>query len=122
MRPKDPVLVALDDDEDIVALVAAIAGSTGFAAQGVTTADKFRELVAERRPDVIVLDLQMPKADGVSMLRALADMKVQAAILLVTGMDVRTIASAEQYGLSRGLKVVGTLQKPFEPDDLANQL
>jgi EAL domain-containing protein (putative c-di-GMP-specific phosphodiesterase class I) len=33
-------------------------------------------------------------------------------------MDERTIASAEQYGLRRGLSVLGTVQKPFDPDEL----
>ena len=41
-----------------------------------------------------------------------------AKIFLITGMDERTIASAEQYGLRRGLSVVATLQKPFDPDEL----
>jgi EAL domain-containing protein (putative c-di-GMP-specific phosphodiesterase class I) len=37
-------------------------------------------------------------------------------------MDERTIASAEQYGLRRGLKVAGTLQKPFDPAELLVRL
>jgi EAL domain-containing protein (putative c-di-GMP-specific phosphodiesterase class I) len=52
------------------------------------------------------------------MLRLLAEADVRAGIFLVTGMDERTIASAEQYGLGKGLKMLGTLQKPFDPDEL----
>jgi EAL domain-containing protein (putative c-di-GMP-specific phosphodiesterase class I) len=77
-----------------------------------------RELVPAWKPDVVVLDLQMPNEDGVSALRYLADAQCNAKIFLVTGMDERTIAAAEQYGLRRGLSIFGTLQKPFDPDEL----
>jgi EAL domain-containing protein (putative c-di-GMP-specific phosphodiesterase class I) len=83
---------------------------------------QLRELVEQLSPDVIVLDLQMPGLDGVSALRHLADVRSTAKIFLVTGMDERTIASAEQYGLRRGLTIFGTLQKPFDPGELFARL
>jgi EAL domain-containing protein (putative c-di-GMP-specific phosphodiesterase class I) len=73
-------------------------------------------------PDIIALDFQMPEMDGIEMLRVLGDMQVSAAIILLTGMDMRTVAAAEAYGASRGLQVVGTIRKPFVPDELMNLL
>lgn len=122
MQQKDPVLIALDDDQEIAGVICAIGKKAGFDATSVNESAAFRELVAEKRPDVVVLDLQMPGDDGVSMLRYLANANVRAGILLVTGMDERTIAAAEQYGLGRGLHVLGALQKPFEPDELHQRL
>jgi EAL domain-containing protein (putative c-di-GMP-specific phosphodiesterase class I) len=118
----NPVLFALDDDQDIVETICAIGVRAGFRTISSTSPEKLRELLGTTRPDVIILDLQMPGEDGVSALRYLADTGVQAKIFLVTGMDERTIAAAEQYGLRRGLQVLGTLQKPFEPDDLLARL
>jgi EAL domain-containing protein (putative c-di-GMP-specific phosphodiesterase class I) len=115
---KDPLLIALDDEEEIASLVAAIGARAGFAATALTSQAAFRQQLEEKHPDVIVLDLQMPGGDGVRMLRLLAEANVRAGIFLVTGMDERTIASAEQYGLGKGLKMLGTLQKPFDPDEL----
>jgi EAL domain-containing protein (putative c-di-GMP-specific phosphodiesterase class I) len=115
---KDPLLIALDDEEEIASLVAAIGSRAGFTALPLTSQAALREQLDERHPDVIVLDLQMPGGDGVRMLRLLAEADVRAGIFLVTGMDERTIASAEQYGLGKGLKMLGTLQKPFDPDEL----
>ena len=122
MPQLDPVVLALDDEQDIVDTICAIGVRAGFRAVSSTSAARFRELIETERPDVIVLDLQMPGQDGVATLRYLADVKVAAKIFLVTGMDERTIASAEQYGLRRGLQVVGTLQKPFDPDELLIRL
>src|SRR5262245_42154534 len=122
MSQKEPVLLAIDDEEEIAETVCAIAARAGFRTLWSTTPARIRELVEQSDPDVIVLDLQMPGLDGVSALRHLADARSKAKILLVTGMDERTIASAEQYGLRRGLAVFGTLQKPFDPDELFARL
>jgi EAL domain-containing protein (putative c-di-GMP-specific phosphodiesterase class I) len=47
---------------------------------------------------------------------------MSSKILLVSGMDERTIGAAEQYGLRRGLQILGALQKPFDPDELMRRL
>jgi len=122
MPQKDPVLLALDDEEEIAETVCAIGAKAGFRTVSSTTPARLRELVEQNNPDVIVLDLQMPGLDGVSALRHLADVRSTAKIFLVTGMDERTIASAEQYGLRRGLTIFGTLQKPFDPGELFTRL
>jgi EAL domain-containing protein (putative c-di-GMP-specific phosphodiesterase class I)/FixJ family two-component response regulator len=119
---RDPVLLVVDDDQDIVETICAIGVRAGFRTVSSTSSGRLRELVDSARPDAIVLDLQMPGDDGVSALRYLADARCAAKILLVTGMDERTIASAEQYGLRRGLAVVGAVQKPFDPDELRERL
>jgi EAL domain-containing protein (putative c-di-GMP-specific phosphodiesterase class I)/CheY-like chemotaxis protein len=116
------MLLSLDDDEQIAGVICDIARKSGFTAMSVGSSEAFRELVSQTRPDVVVLDLQMPDGDGVSVLRYLADADITPGILLVTGMDERTIAAAEHYGLSRGLRILGKLQKPFEPNDLQQQL
>jgi EAL domain-containing protein (putative c-di-GMP-specific phosphodiesterase class I) len=118
----NPFLIALDDDEEIAAVVKAVAERAGFDAVPTTCASDFDDARQGREPDVIVLDLQMPGCDGIEMLRRLADENAKSGIILVTGMDVRTIAAAEHYASSRGLKILGSFQKPFVPDDLLEQL
>ena len=118
MAQRDPVLLAFDDDQEIVETICAIGVRAGFRTVSSGASSRLRELIESLKPDVVVLDLQMPEEDGISALRYLADIQCTAKIFLITGMDERTIASAEQYGLRRGLSVVGTLQKPFDPDEL----
>jgi EAL domain-containing protein (putative c-di-GMP-specific phosphodiesterase class I)/CheY-like chemotaxis protein len=119
---RKPLLLVLDDEESIVEAISALGVRAGFQAVSSATAERLHHLVEKSQPDVIILDLQMPGDDGVSVLRYLADVQCKAKIFLVTGMDERTIASAEQYGLRRGLAVFGTLQKPFDPDELLARL
>ena len=117
-----PVLLVLDDDPAIAEVVRAIGERAGFRAVVTTAPTAFVEAYGVHRPDVVVLDLQMPDMDGIEMLRVLGDVRAEAAIVLLTGMDSRTVSSAEHYGLSRGLNVVAGLQKPFLPDELQEKL
>jgi EAL domain-containing protein (putative c-di-GMP-specific phosphodiesterase class I) len=118
VRDDRPVLLSLDDDVEIVGILREIGEQAGFSVTTAATATAFKESLKLLRPGVIVLDLQMPGTDGVQMLRWLGDERVDAGVLLVSGMDARTIASAERYATGRGLRVLGTLQKPFTPDEL----
>jgi len=122
MKDKIPVLLGLDDDQEICEIVQGIGEQAGFAVTMKTSAGPFQEMLRLLEPDVIMLDLQMSGMDGVQVLRFLADQGVKAGILLVSGMDERTIASAEQYALSRGLRVLNTLQKPFLPEEMLEKL
>ncbi|MGD8340709.1 MAG: EAL domain-containing response regulator [Gammaproteobacteria bacterium] len=117
-----PTLLTLDDDPSIAKLIASVGDRVGFRSTALCDADEFFASVTEQAPDMIVLDLQMPGQDGVGVLRYLADHHIEANVLLVSGMDERTMTSAEQYGVARGLTMCGGLQKPFEPEELASRL
>jgi EAL domain-containing protein (putative c-di-GMP-specific phosphodiesterase class I)/FixJ family two-component response regulator len=119
---RQPRLLSLDDDAEIGKIIGAVAEKAGFDTAITESAETFSERMRDLDPDVAVLDLQMPDMDGIQLLRRLADMEAKCGIVLVTGVDRRTIASAEQYALKRGLNVMGTLQKPFQPEDLLRKL
>jgi EAL domain-containing protein (putative c-di-GMP-specific phosphodiesterase class I) len=118
----EPTLIALDDDQDLLDIVAAIAAQAGFSVTLTTDPEFFDEAVRLNDPDVIVLDLQMPKRDGVEVLRSLAQRRVQAGIVLLSGVDERTLGATELFARSSGLRVVSVLQKPFMPEDLLERL
>jgi EAL domain-containing protein (putative c-di-GMP-specific phosphodiesterase class I)/FixJ family two-component response regulator len=122
MPNRKPTLVVIDDDIDIAEIIGQIGSQAGFDVQMVTDPDTLYEDIDTHGPVAIVLDLQMPKLDGIQVLRGLAQRKIKAGIILVTGMDERTIAAAELYGTERGLKVLATVQKPFSPEDLLETL
>ena len=115
-------LLILDDTPDIANMVGEIGRTAGFEPRVTTNIDAFHESLQREAPALIVLDLQMPKADGVEVLRQLASQGTSAAVLLVSGMDQRTIDSAERFGRKSGLNMLGSLQKPFVPEALVEKL
>jgi EAL domain-containing protein (putative c-di-GMP-specific phosphodiesterase class I) len=115
-------LLVLDDDVELGELIGELGRHSGFETAVTHDAAAFNEELGRAAPDLIVLDLQMPDTDGVEVLRDLAASGTSAGILLVSGMDKRTIASAEHFGRHAGLKLVGSLQKPFTPEVMLSKL
>lgn len=64
------VLVA-DDDDDVRRLLVANLRLEGYEVTGCDNGDDARELARTMAPDVIVLDVMMPKRDGFDVLAAL---------------------------------------------------
>ncbi|AHF03512.1 hisitidine kinase [Marichromatium purpuratum 984] len=69
---------------------------------------------------MITLDLQLPGGDGVEILRYLADQGCEASIIVISGFDTRVVGSAMRIGQTHGLRMLGSLRKPFSIQDLEN--
>ncbi len=70
--------------------------------------------IAELRPDVVLLDLQMPKMDGVAVLRAMRERGDTARVLVVTSFtQPDAVLPAMRAGAS------GYVYKDVEPSSLA---
>lgn len=50
--------------------------------------------------DVIVLNLFMPKVDGVELLRFLADNNSKASVVFISGKDPSVLRSAKELGIN----------------------
>ena len=116
MSDRVTTLFVIDDDIEVATLIGVIAERAGFKVATICDSTKVFDALQHHEPDAIVLDLQMPGLDGIQVLRALAERQSQAGILLVSGMDERIRAAAETFGSEKGLHLLGTMQKPFDPE------
>ena len=112
-----PHLLIVDDEPDFAEFLAAVADGMGYRCTTVTEAQGFEE--ALRQPvDLIMLDLVMPGADGIELLRVLARARHRAGIILMSGFDLRVLTSAAVLAKALGLQVRGHVQKPIRAVDL----
>jgi EAL domain-containing protein (putative c-di-GMP-specific phosphodiesterase class I) len=111
-------LLVIDDQPDLCEFISEAAAAMGFEALAVTDPDAFRRAVQDFQPTVVVLDLQMPGADGIELLRYLGERGSKAHVLVASGMDQRVLATAQQLGKAQGLNMLGALQKPIMLGDL----
>jgi two-component system phosphate regulon response regulator PhoB len=112
------VLLA-EDDPDIRHLVSARLRRSGF--EVVETGDGDAALAATRRsrPDLVLLDLRMPRLDGLDVLRALrADPATARLPVLI--LTARTRPLDVEPGRDAG--VTGYIVKPFSPGELVRRV
>ncbi len=108
-------LLIVDDDATIRETLAEYFESDGMVVLHATSAAEARSAVAQHLPDVIVLDLRLPDADGLGLLDALRADDPDSAIVMLTGhADVRTAVAALQRG------ALDLLEKPLQLETLRN--
>ena len=115
-------LLVIDDEPLVAALIGRIARRAGFDVIVTSDPTDFRQRVRSWRPAMISLDLGMPEADGVELLRHLADERVTAQIMIISGFDERVLTAAGRLGMARGLNMAGVLRKPVQIEDLRELL
>lgn len=114
----DNNLLIMDDDLDVSTFFRDVAEGLGFTVRALNDPTHFFQTVAEVDPDLIILDLQMPKHDGIELLRGLAERDCNAQMIIASGLDERVLTTAEQLGTMLGLSIVGTFCKPVELEAL----
>jgi len=111
--------MAVDDDESTLLVIAALLSGDKYAVLTARSGGEAVDLGARERPDVILLDVQMPGMDGFETARALgaAERTEGIPIIMVT-------ASTEKDVRVRALKAgaVDLLQKPVEPRELRGKV
>lgn len=119
---QDPTLLVADDEEEIGEIIRALAEDLGFSVTCVTEGSEVVEMVERIRPNVIILDLRMPGTDGVEIIRELGKKNCKSGILLLSGMDQRTLSSVQALGKEIHLDIAGTLTKPMSIDAVESAL
>jgi DNA-binding NarL/FixJ family response regulator len=119
--PDGPALrIVIADDQASVreGLVLLLGGLPGIEVAGAAAdGEQALALVAEHRPDAILLDLHMPVLDGIEATRRLTDAGCPSRFLVLTTFD-----GVEQlYGALRA-GAVGYLLKDMDPRDLPGAL
>jgi len=119
-------ILVVDDDPDILDAVAMILESQGYRV--VTARDGIEGLATLKaeQPDLMILDLLMPKMDGFAVCKELQDPKwsKQKDIPILILTSIREDASRRRYELETGLEldVNDYLEKPMSPDVLLERV
>ena len=69
-----------------------------------------------------MLDLALPRSDGIELLRFLAEEKCRALVLPISGFDERVLEAAMRLGTALGLRMAGPLQKPVRLQQLMDAM
>jgi DNA-binding response OmpR family regulator len=106
-------LLVVEDEQDLAHAVLDHLRANGHAADQAATLDEAEAAVRTTRYDLILLDLRLPDGDGLTLLRALRDRRVDTPVLVVTARD-RIMERIE--GLKAGAD--DYLTKPYDLDEM----
>ncbi|WJY18559.1 response regulator [Alteriqipengyuania flavescens] len=108
-------IVIADDDELVAEMASDVLINAGHACGWVTDAEKTKELLAWRRPDVLLLDHDMPGLTGAQLLRELRNSTefYDLPVIMFTKLSGET---DEAYARLNGAQ--DFIRKPFDPSYL----
>jgi two-component system chemotaxis response regulator CheY len=108
-------VMTVDDSKTMRDMVSYTLRSAGFQVSEAEDGQKALQMLRATRVDLVITDLNMPKMDGVGLIRALrADPQHRAVPILMLTTEGDPAKKAE--GRSAG--ATGWLVKPFNPDKL----
>jgi DNA-binding response OmpR family regulator len=115
----DTLVLVADDDDDILLLVTTRLRRDGFDVIAARNGEEALALAKERFPAIAVLDIGMPKLDGLEVLQRIrADQTLtEMKVLLLT-------AKAQESDVRRGYEAGADayVRKPFSPAELSTRV
>jgi DNA-binding response OmpR family regulator len=119
MRDGKPVILCVDDDDDVLDALKTIVESAGYAFAGASSAEAGLAACEELEPDLIIADLMMEEVDaGTAMVRELKARGRSAPVFMLSSVG-DSLSQVTDYS---DLGLAGVLQKPLDPDNLLSIL
>ena len=81
------LIYLVEDDESIRKLVTYALESQGFQMKGFESAEGFWTAMAEKMPDMAILDIMLPGEDGISVLKKIRRMQNTLPVIMLTAKN-----------------------------------
>ena len=109
---KNKILV-VDDEADLLAELAPLLERTGYSVTTASDGEQALGMIDQVHPDLVVLDVMMPRLNGRAVLRQLREAGNWTPVILLT-----RVGSPTERALSLQEGADDYLNKPFEPLEL----
>jgi signal transduction histidine kinase len=116
-RPKRLRILVVDDEPEFVAVVRDTLVQDGHEVIGADNGDDALNKVAHDRFDVILMDLGLPRRNGLEVVRAMRGEGISSKIVLMTGWDGEAVGADPRVSFCDTV-----LQKPFRRRELEGVL
>ncbi len=114
MNASSGTILVVDDEQSYRAGMQRMLQEWGFSVWEAKDGDQALEIVAGKRPDLILLDFKMPGKNGLEMVREFQSVIPQVPIIMVTNdSDVKLVVNALRNG------AYDYLLKPVDKDQLS---
>jgi EAL domain-containing protein (putative c-di-GMP-specific phosphodiesterase class I) len=116
------ILLLLDRDPQSSAALHDICIRLGCEIIESDSAVVVRELLSIRHPTIVVLSIDRFDSDDADVVDQLSRLSPSPPVLLIGSAPARVLASAGRTAAARGLRVIGTLERPVDLDAIERLL
>ena len=123
MQEKPSILI-VDDDPDILDGILVILETQDYHLRTARDGVICLELLAEEKPDLLILDLLMPRMDGWGVIREVRSQPQFSDMPIMVLTTVIEDASRRRYELETGVSmdIQAYIEKPAKPTQLLEQI
>jgi DNA-binding NtrC family response regulator len=103
----------IDDERNIQATLIAILERRGYATASAYTAKQGLQLIADEKPNVVLMDLGLPDSEGLDLLKEVRELHPTLPVIVITANDSlnNAIASIKEGAFH-------FISKPYVPEEL----
>lgn len=112
---KNKTIVVIDDEAGICDILKKLLEPDGYGVFTSCDPEEGIKVVEEKRPDCVLLDIKMPKLDGIDVLTRIKGFDQNIAVVMITGYG--TLESAME---SMKIGAFDYITKPFDLDYVKN--
>jgi DNA-binding NtrC family response regulator len=106
-------ILVVDDDAIVIKSCTRILESEGFEVSTVSSTDEALEILGKHPFDLLLMDVKMPKHDGLFLIKEIKKDLPGLPIIVMSGYSTpETVADVVRLGAAR------FIPKPFRPDEL----
>ena len=110
-------VLIVDDEPDILILLRLALEAAGYATVEASDGDEALDVIRDRHPEVVLLDVMMPRMDGWATLQHIAESGEHPRVIMVTA---KTASRDRDRAMELGADDFVT--KPFEPAELVERM
>ena len=118
-------VLVVDDDPDVRLFSITVLEENGYTPLEATNGEEGMQIIRKELPDLIILDVLMPRESGIRLYRQLkTDKKFEAIpIIILSGITRRSFLRSQkaltEFGGAEVPEPKTYLEKPVEPEELA---
>lgn len=109
-------VVVIDDERDVLTYLVSALQDNGFDVHSASNANDGLEMIRREQPDIVCIDILMPRETGYSLYRKIREDDVikNIPVLIITGLTIEhdSIRSAIENGPGDALEPAGFIEKP----------
>ena len=107
-----PVLLVVDDEAGVRQSLQLVFNKSYRVLEAMSAADAIQKL-AEEKPDVVLLDIVMPGADGLAVLKQMRSIHAECQVIMLTALNTARTAFT-----AKGTGAFDYVTKPFDVEEL----